>query len=125
MDNPDPELLSNRLSGFKIALVMSGLVLLIALLSGRISHSSASAGTEPASSSQTYSALKNSGTPRADALTSSTGAYMDEREKQLYERDPTSMGYTDADRQFLQDHGVTEGEARAAETVLHDQGIDD
>jgi hypothetical protein len=125
MDRPDPELLSNRVRGFRIALAISAFVLLIALFSGRFSSSSGSSTTEPVPSAPSYSAVDGSNTPRADALTSSTGAYMDEREKHLYERDPTSMGYTEADRQFLQEHGVSESEARAAETVLHDQGIDD
>jgi hypothetical protein len=50
---------------------------------------------------------------------------MDDREKQISERDPTSRGYTDADRDFLREQGMSEDEMRAAETVLHDHGIDD
>jgi hypothetical protein len=43
---------------------------------------------------------------------------MDEREKALYDADPSSMGYTEEDRAFLQEHGVSEVEARAMESVM-------
>ena len=75
-------------------------------------------------SAETDDSSSKSSTPNADAFTSGSGAYMDDREKQLYERDPTSRGYTDADRDFLKEHGVSEDEARAAETILHQQGIE-
>ena len=63
-------------------------------------------------------------TPRADAFASGSGAYMNDRAKQVYENDPSSMGYTGSDRQFLKEHGMTESEARATETVLHQHGVD-
>jgi hypothetical protein len=36
----------------------------------------------------------------------------------LMKADPGSYGYTDADRQFLREHGVSEAEARAAEGAV-------
>lgn len=50
--------------------------------------------------------------------------YMDAQERALYAEDPSSAGYTDSDRDFLKEHGVSEQEARALETVLHENGID-
>ena len=52
------------------------------------------------------------------------GKNMDAHERRLYAEDPSSAGYTDADRDFLREHGVSEQEARAAETVLRENGID-
>jgi hypothetical protein len=43
---------------------------------------------------------------------------MDDREKALYDADPSSMGYTKEDREFLREHGMSEEEARAAESVM-------
>ena len=100
---------------------------LISLIgSGSSSNGSSASADYSSSPSKGYEAQKDSlSTPRADSFTSSTGAYMDAREKQIYERDPSSMGYTESDREFLREHGMTESEARAAETVLHQHGIDD
>ena len=46
------------------------------------------------------------------------GALMDERERALYEADPSSMGYTEEDRAFLRENGVSEAEARAVESAI-------
>jgi hypothetical protein len=51
------------------------------------------------------------------------GIKMDARERAIYSSDPSSMGYTDSDRDFLRQHGVSESEARAAESVLRGQGV--
>jgi hypothetical protein len=47
-----------------------------------------------------------------------------EQVKALRDADPSSYGYTDADRDFLREHGMTEVEARAAEDVLAAHGAD-
>jgi hypothetical protein len=47
-----------------------------------------------------------------------SGVVMDDREKALYDADPSSMGYTKEDREFLREHGMSEEEARAAESVM-------
>jgi hypothetical protein len=125
VEDPDSDLFRRRVNALKLALIIFGAVLLISVFGGGASHRSGAATYEAEQSSPSYSRQASSETPRADAFTSSTGAYMDAREKQLYESDPSSLGYTDSDRQFLKDHGVSESEARAAETVLHQQGIDD
>jgi hypothetical protein len=52
------------------------------------------------------------------------GKNMDGHERRLYAEDPSSAGYTEADRDFFRGHGVSEQEARAAETVLRENGID-
>jgi hypothetical protein len=107
-----------------VAAAILGAAVLIGLASARESTSAAS--TSPydrySASADDY---KSSETPNADAFVSGSGVYMDDREKQLYERDPSSRGYTDADMDFIRDHGMTEDEMRAAETVLHEHGIDD
>jgi hypothetical protein len=54
----------------------------------------------------------------------SAGTYMDSREQELYNRDRSSMGFTDADRDFLREHGVSEEEARAAETIARQHGVE-
>ena len=103
-----------------ISLIIAGVVgfaMALVLLGG--SSSGATDSSLPPTNSRS-----DGTTPTADAFASSTGAYMDSREKQLYERDPSSMGYTEADRDFLQEHGVTESEARAAETILQQHGIE-
>ena len=105
-----------------------GALWLMSIIGSNNSSSKSSASyssTKPSSQGGYEATSSTASTPTADAFTSSTGAYMDGREKQLYERDPSSMGYTESDREFLREHGVSESEARAAETVLHQQGIDD
>ena len=79
---------------------------------------------EPGSSARIASSKR----PNAAALSSQqqplAGAYMDARERELYASDPSSMGYTEEDRESLKEHGVSETEARAAETVMHQQGVE-
>jgi len=45
----------------------------------------------------------------------------EEQIRALQESDPSSYGYTDSDRAFLREHGVSEAEARALETMLGDR----
>lgn len=52
------------------------------------------------------------------------GLSRDQQIEALKELDPSSYGYTDADRAFLKKHGVSEAEARAAETILKQHGIE-
>jgi hypothetical protein len=52
------------------------------------------------------------------------GIYMDDQERALYAQDPSSAGYTDSDRDFLKETGVSEQEMRAMETILHENGLD-
>ena len=72
--------------------------------------------------SQTYSSASRLPTG-SGAVSPPAGIRMDATERTIYSRDPSSMGYTDADRDFLREHGVSEAEARAAESVLRDHGI--
>ena len=51
------------------------------------------------------------------------GATLSEQERENFAADPGSMGFSEADRQFLREHGVTEGQARAAEEVARRKGI--
>ena len=110
-----------RAGAWKVTIVIAAVVLLISVFGGghnrRTPESTSTASTDYLS--------RPSSTPSADAFASRSGAYLDGRERQLYEADPSSRGYTDADRDFLKEHGVSEDEARAAETVLHEHGIDD
>lgn len=46
------------------------------------------------------------------------GMTRDEQIKALMREDPSSYGYTDADREFLREHGVTEAQARAIEESM-------
>lgn len=43
---------------------------------------------------------------------------MDERERAYYDEAPSSYGYSEEDREFMKEHGVTESEMRAAETLI-------
>jgi hypothetical protein len=52
------------------------------------------------------------------------GLSREEHIEALNKYDPSSHGYTDADRRFLKRHGVSEAEARAAETILKEHGIE-
>ena len=45
-------------------------------------------------------------------------------ERNRWQEEPDSKGFNDSDRQFLEDHGVTEAEARAAEAILREHGLD-
>jgi hypothetical protein len=45
-------------------------------------------------------------------------------ERENYARDPSGQGFSEEDRAFLEEHGVSESEARAAETILREQGVD-
>jgi hypothetical protein len=49
----------------------------------------------------------------------------DEQIRTLKREDPSSYGYTDSDRKFLREHGVSEAEARAIEETLARQGFND
>lgn len=49
----------------------------------------------------------------------------DEQIRALMKEDPSSYGYTDADREFLREQGVSEAEARAIEDTLARQGVND
>jgi hypothetical protein len=44
-------------------------------------------------------------------------AHINESEKKNFAEDPNSMGFSNPDRQFLREHGVSETEARAVEEV--------
>ena len=45
------------------------------------------------------------------------------QEKDAWSGDPESYGFNSEDRAFLEQHGVSEAEARAMETVLRENGI--
>ena len=57
-----------------------------------------------------------SSTPNAEAFVTGSSAYMDTHERQLYEQDPSSRGYTDADREFLSSHA---GHSTAAMPIFY------
>lgn len=44
-------------------------------------------------------------------------------ERENYAQDPSSHGFSADDRAFLQEHGVTESQARAIETITREQGV--
>ena len=46
------------------------------------------------------------------------------QERDHWQADPNSYGFNEDDRAFLKEHGVSESEARAAETVLRENGVD-
>lgn len=48
---------------------------------------------------------------------------LNEAQRKNYQSDPSSMGYSDADRDFLREQGVSEAEARAAESVAAAKGV--
>ena len=50
---------------------------------------------------------------------------MTPEERAQYNREPQSAGYANGERQTLRDLGVSAQEARAAETVLRQNGIDE
>lgn len=50
--------------------------------------------------------------------TSVPASNMDARERELYAANPESYGYTDADLEFMQEHGVTPREMRTMETLI-------
>ena len=45
-------------------------------------------------------------------------------ERENYARDRSSHGFSDEDRDFLREHGVSESEARAVETVTREAGVE-
>lgn len=67
--------------------------------------------------------LKGASTKTADTIPAEIRETMSDEEKARYISDPGSAGFNDSDRQFLKEHGMTEQEARAAETVLRQNGI--
>lgn len=71
-----------------------------------------------ASTSATLSSLSNAGS--GDYRTDQT---LLPSERENYERDRSSQGFSDSDRDFLEEHGVSEDEARAIETITREQGV--
>jgi hypothetical protein len=65
-----------------------------------------------------------SDTKQSDARKTLQGATLNPAEQQNYERDPSSMGFSDEDRAFLKEHGVSEKEARAIEEVTRKKGVE-
>ena len=46
------------------------------------------------------------------------------QEREEWASDPNSYGFNENDRVFLEEHGVSESEARAMETILRENGVD-
>ncbi|MBB3032667.1 hypothetical protein [Alteriqipengyuania lutimaris] len=46
------------------------------------------------------------------------------QEREEWASDPNSYGFNEDDRAFLEEHGVSEAEARAMETILRENGVD-
>jgi hypothetical protein len=57
------------------------------------------------------------------ALPTEISSTMTEAEKLNFAADPSSAGFSEADRRFLREQGVSEQEARAMETILRQNGI--
>jgi hypothetical protein len=113
----------------KYILLALGVGILGAVVAGNYKYSSPSHGSVEADTSvaENNATVVRRGT--ADQTNQAvplppSGIYMDAQERALYAEDPSSAGYTDSDRDFLNEHGVSEQEARALETVLHKNGID-
>lgn len=49
---------------------------------------------------------------------------LDQGERSQWAEDPSSYGFNDDDRAFLSEHGVSESEARAMETILRESGVE-
>jgi hypothetical protein len=59
----------------------------------------------------------------SDSLPEEIRLTMTDYEIMLYNQNPSSMGFPPEDLMFLQEHGVSPEEARAAETVMRKEGI--
>lgn len=46
------------------------------------------------------------------------------QEREQWASDPESYGFNESDRAFLEEHGVSESEGRAMETILRENGVD-
>jgi len=46
-----------------------------------------------------------------------------DHERQNWQQDPESFGFSDEDRAFASEHGLSESELRAAETILRENGL--
>lgn len=79
------------------------------------SYSTAASSSESASYPQPSPSYAGSGVAEIDRT-------LQPSERENYARDPSSQGFSDADRDFLREHGLTEEEARAAETVARENG---
>jgi len=49
---------------------------------------------------------------------------LDDSERKQWADDPSSYGFNDEDRAFLEERGVSESEARAIETILRENGVE-
>jgi hypothetical protein len=110
----------------KYILLALGVGILGAVVAGNYKYSSTSHESVEADTSiaENDPTVARRGTADQAGPLPPSGIYMDAQERALYAEDPSSAGYTDSDRDFLNEHGVSEQEARALETVLHENGID-
>ncbi len=46
------------------------------------------------------------------------------QERKQWRSDPESYGWNEGDRQFFEEHGVSESEARAMETIMRENGVE-
>lgn len=66
----------------------------------------------------------SSGEKRSLPAAAVSNEWLLEEEKEDFANDPESYGWNLEDREFLQKHGTSESEARAAETILRENGLD-
>lgn len=122
-DNPGRKKLSPPI----IVLIILGLAFVGLLARGNEPTERASGATASASQVQ-IDAAEDAGFVAVEPAQPTTDSRIDRtllpQERAQWRADPNSYGWNEGDRQFFEEHGVSEAEARAMETVVREAGVD-